>query len=209
MPESPLIQKEVAALTDLEAIIAARAKGETETELVFHRRREREEKEFKEASRQLSTQYKTQKAALEAEYQRARQSILQTFERESQAINAEYSQVKQKIDAQARSERSRAKKVNEDARWQAMAMFEAARDSTVKARKRDEALRSAAGTDLETLKEAAEPVLNRCKVLAGPAAGGDLAASGRRPGQARRSRRHRSWRKISGHQAARGHQARR
>ncbi len=75
MPESPLIQKEVAALTDLEAIIAARAKGETETELVFQRRREREEQEFKAAARQLSTRYKTEKAALEAEYQRARTDL--------------------------------------------------------------------------------------------------------------------------------------
>src|SRR5271165_3566638 len=118
MPESPLIQKEVAALTDLEALIAARAKGETETELVFHRRREREDQEYRAASRQLSGSYKAEKAALEAEYQRRRDEILQAFERYNQATGADYSQVKQKIDTQARSESRRAKKAHEETRWQ-------------------------------------------------------------------------------------------
>lgn len=72
MPESPLVQKEIAALTDLEALIAERAKGETETELVFHRRREREEHDFRNASRQCAVRFKSEKAALEVEYQQAR-----------------------------------------------------------------------------------------------------------------------------------------
>lgn len=127
MPESPLVQKEVAALSDLEALIATRAKAETETELVFHRRREKEDKEYRAASRQLSARYQTEKAALEAEYQQRRDEISQAFERENQAIGAEYSALKQKINAQAKTERSRAKKAHEDTRWQALAMYEAAR----------------------------------------------------------------------------------
>ncbi len=102
MPESPLIEKEIAALADLEALIAARAKGETETELFFHRRREKEEHEFQSASSQLSSRYKAEKAALEAEYEQARQAIVQTFERETQAVQAEYAQVKQKIEPRPR-----------------------------------------------------------------------------------------------------------
>ena len=47
MPESPLVQKETVALTDLEALIADRAKGESETELGFRKRIEREETEYK------------------------------------------------------------------------------------------------------------------------------------------------------------------
>ncbi len=131
MPESPLVQKEVAALTDLEALIAVRAQGETETELVFHRRREREDQEYRAASRQLSARYKVEQAAMEAEYQRTRDEILQAFERENQATGAEYSQVKQKTDAQARSETRRARKAHEETRWQALAMYEAARVGTV------------------------------------------------------------------------------
>ena len=47
-------------------------------------------------------------------------------------------------------------------------MFEAARDGTVKSRKRDEATLASARTDIQTVKEAAEPVLERCRSLAGP-----------------------------------------
>src|SRR5208283_996830 len=168
MPESPLIQKEVAALTDLEALIAARAKGETETELVFHRRREREDQEYRAASRQLSSRHKAEKAALEAEYQRTRDEILQAFERQNQATGAEYFQVKAKIDAQAKSERSRAKKAHEETRWQALAMYEAARDGTVKSRKRDEEMLASTRADIQNVRDAAEPVLERCRSLAGP-----------------------------------------
>lgn len=92
---------------------------------------------------------------------------MQTFERDNQATQAEYSQVKQKIDAQAKSDRNRAKKTHEDARWQALAMYEAARDGTVKSRKRDEEMLAASRADYENLKEMARPVLARCKKLAG------------------------------------------
>jgi len=170
MPESPLVQKEVAALTDLEALIAARAKGETETELVFLRRREKEDQEYRSASRRLSSRYKAEKAALEAEYQRTREEIVQAFERENQAAEAEYSQVKRKIDAQARTERSRAKKAQEEMRWQALAMYEAGRDGTVKTRKRDEETLASTRADLQAVRDAAEPVLQRCRALAGPEA---------------------------------------
>ncbi len=47
MPESPLVQKEAVALTDLEALIADRAKRESETELGFRKRIEQEEAEYK------------------------------------------------------------------------------------------------------------------------------------------------------------------
>ena len=166
MPESPLVQKEVTGLTDLEALIAARAKGETETELTFMRRREREEQEFRESSHQLSSRYKAEKGALEAEYQRTRDGIHQKFERDTQAVQADYSQVKQKIDTQAKSERSRAKKSQEETRWQALAMYEAGRDGSVKTRKQDEETLAATRADFEAVQEAAGPVLARCRRLA-------------------------------------------
>jgi hypothetical protein len=168
MPESPLIQKENAALSDLEVLIAARAKGETETELVFHRRREKEEHEFRSASQQRSARHKAERAALEAAYERTREEITRTFEQKTQAAEAEYAQVKQKIGAHAKSERSRAKKAQEESRWQALAMYEAGRDGAVKARKQDEEALAAARADLQAVEEAAIPVLTRCRKLAGP-----------------------------------------
>ena len=68
MPESPLVQKETVALSDLEALIAARAKGESETELGFRKRIEREEAEYHAAAKQLGDKYKVDNAAMEADY---------------------------------------------------------------------------------------------------------------------------------------------
>jgi hypothetical protein len=168
MAESPLIQKEITALTELESLIAARAKGETETELTFLRRREREEQEYRAASGALSSRYKADKEALEAEYQKARDENRRSFERDNQATQAEYSQLKQKIDHQAKSDRSRAKKSQEETRWQALAMFEAGRDGTVKSRKKDEEALAVSRADFQAVQDASVPVLQRCVRLAGP-----------------------------------------
>ncbi len=81
MPESPLVQKETVALTDLETLVAARSKGETETELGFRKRIEREEAEYKAAARQLAGKFKVDSEALEAEYARRATKCVQTFQR--------------------------------------------------------------------------------------------------------------------------------
>ncbi|APW58676.1 FtsK/SpoIIIE domain-containing protein [Paludisphaera borealis] len=169
MPESPLIQKEVAALTDLESLIAHRAKVETEVEQTFKRRRDREEQESRVASHQLNTKFKAESEALQAEYDKVRAGIARKAQGETQATEAEYAQAKQKIEAQFKSERSKSKKASDETRWQALAMYEAARDNTVKRRKREEEQLSAARRDFEHLKEMAEPVMDRCGKLAGPA----------------------------------------
>src|SRR5438105_7913295 len=100
MPESPLVQIETHALNDLEALIAARAKGESETELGFRRRIDREEKDYQAAAQQLAAKFKVDLEAMEAEYARTRQAILQTDQRDTQACEAEYTQTKQQIDDQ-------------------------------------------------------------------------------------------------------------
>src|SRR5208283_1045160 len=97
-----------------------------------------------------------------------RDEILQAFERVHQATAAEYFQVKAKIDAQAKTERSRAKKAHEETRWQALAMYEAARDGMVKSRKRNEEMLASTRADFQNVRDAAEPVLERCRSLAGP-----------------------------------------
>ena len=58
---------------DLEALIADRAKRESETELGFRKRIEREENEYKAAARQLAAKFKVDSESLEAEYARARE----------------------------------------------------------------------------------------------------------------------------------------
>ena len=77
-------------------------------------------------------------------------------------------QVKQKIEAQSKKDRSRAKKAQEEIRWQALAMYEAGRDGAVKTRKQDEEVLAATRADFEAVQGAAGPVLERCARLAGP-----------------------------------------
>ncbi len=72
MPESPLVQKETVALADLEKLIADRVKRESETELGFRKRIEREETEYKTAARQLASKYQVDSESLNAQYARAR-----------------------------------------------------------------------------------------------------------------------------------------
>ena len=76
--------------------------------------------------------------------------------------------MKQKIESQAKKDRSRAKKAQEETRWQALAMYEAGRDGTVKARKHDEDVLATSRADFEAVQAAAGPVLERCARLAGP-----------------------------------------
>ena len=67
MPESPLVQKETVALSDLEALIVARAKGESETELGFRKRIDREEAEYRATAKHYADKYKVDNTALEAD----------------------------------------------------------------------------------------------------------------------------------------------
>jgi hypothetical protein len=131
MPESPLVQKEAAALVDLESLIADRVKRESDTELGFKKRIDREEKEYQTLAHQLGSKFKVDLESLEAEYKRVKQGVLQTFQRDSQACDAEYTQTKQQIDDQFKKEQRRAKKIKEEAGWQALAFYEGSRDEGI------------------------------------------------------------------------------
>jgi len=166
MPESPLVQKETVALTDLETLVAARSKGETETELGFRKRMEREEAEYKGAARQLAGKFKVDSEALKADYDRARNEVIQTYQRTDQAVKDEYAQTKNQIAEQFKKDQRRAKKSKEEAGWQALAFFEGSKDEGTKWRRGVEANWAAAKDDLHMKQEAAEFVLKRCGRLA-------------------------------------------
>ena len=134
MPESPLVQKETVALTDLEALIADRAKRESETELGFRKRIEEEEAEY-EAGDPARAKYKVDGESLEAQYGRARDEVGQTFQRDTQACKNEYAQEKKEIEEQFKKEHRRAKKTKEETGWQALAFFEGSREEGVKWRR--------------------------------------------------------------------------
>ena len=167
MPESPLIQKEVAALTDLRELIAHRSKVEVEIEQTFKRRRDREEQEHRQVAQEIASRYKAESEALQAEYDKVKSTIKKKAEAETRAVEAEYAQVKQKAEAQFKSERSRAKKASEDVRWQALAMYEAGRDNTIKAHKANEETYAATRDAFHEVHAIASHVMDRVARLAG------------------------------------------
>ena len=186
MPESPLVQKETVSLADLEALIAARAKGESETELGFRKRIDREEAEYRAAAKHLGEKYKVDNAAMEADYARARNSVIQTFQRDTQATKAEYEQTKKQIDDTLKKDTRRAKKSKEETGWQALAMFEGQRDEGIKWRRGTEAAWNEEIAFLHAEQDNAEYVLKRCgrlakAALAEAAATTEAAAPGEPP----------------------------
>ncbi|MBV8486854.1 MAG: hypothetical protein JO161_01110, partial [Planctomycetaceae bacterium] len=181
MSESPLIEKEITVLSELDKLVADRVKGQSETELLFLRRREKEENEYKSAAQQILTLYKTEKAALEAEYQRERAEIVKRFEEETRAVTSEYAQVKQKIESLHKIERIGARRAQEEMHWQATAMFEAGRDGTVKTRKQSEERLASIRANFQNIQDAADTVLIRCHKYAGKDPG-VLPVPGEQPG---------------------------
>ncbi len=161
MPDSPLIQIETNSLNDLEALIEDRAKRESEIELGFGRRREREKKDYQAAAQQLAEKFKLDDETLKAEYARKRQEVASLFQRGTKARQDEYAQVKQEADDQFRKEQKRAKKIKDEAGWQALAFYEGTKEEGVKWRRATEANWSAAIQDLHINQETAEVLLRR------------------------------------------------
>ena len=175
MPESPLVQKETVALSDLEALIAARYKGETETETGFRKRIDREEAEYKATAKHQGDKYKVDSTAMEAEYSRARDTVVQTFQRDTQATKNEYEQKKKENDEQLKKDSRRAKKTKEEAGWQALAMFEGQRDEGIKWRRGTDAKWNEELAFLQQKQADAEWVLKRCGRMANVPPGGDIS----------------------------------
>ncbi len=166
MPESPLVQKETVALSDLEALIATRAKTESETELGFRKRIEREEAEYKAATKQRAAKYQADNTALEAEYSRTRDQTVQTFQRDTQATKDAYAQTKKQIDDQLRKDQRRSKKAKEETGWQALAFFEGSREEGVKWRRGTDASWNESIQIFHIKQDDSAFVLKRCGKLA-------------------------------------------
>ena len=162
MPESPLIQIETSSLNDLEALIADRAKGESEIELGFGRRKDREKKEYQAASQQLDrdVQGRRRVPAGPSTSGSARRSTPSSSAIPRRSED-EYAEAKQQADDQFKKEQRRAKKTKDEAGWQALAFFEGTRDEGVKWRRGTEANWSAAIQDLHVNQETAEILLKR------------------------------------------------
>ena len=162
MPDSPLIDREVSALKTLEQISAERARAEIDVEQSFTARRLTEDKAYKEASEKLKTTWKTESTAIQARYASVKDGILKQFTTEYQTIDSEYSEVKRRVSSKANTVKKAAKKAQEDARWNAVAVFEAAKDGAIKQYKQTEAEINIEAEQFKILSEDAEPILELC-----------------------------------------------
>jgi hypothetical protein len=166
MPESPLVQTETNALNELQELIAARAKGESETELGFRRRRDQEERDYRVVAQQLDATYNTELEALKAQYARTRQQVLETYQRTSNTTQSEYDQAKQQADEQLKKDQRRSKKAKDESGWQALAVFEGSRDDGIRWRRQLEADWTAAVQELDVKLHDVGLVLKRCGRMA-------------------------------------------
>ncbi len=166
MPESPLVQIETIALADLEALIASRYKTETETEIGFRKRVDREEAEYKSAAKQLVGKFKGDLQALESQYEQAKQQVAQSYARDTQTANNDYAQAKKEQDDLLRKDQKRAKKAKDETGWQALAVFEGSRDEGTKWRRSVDSNWTHAIAEYEAKKAEVEYLLGRLGSLA-------------------------------------------
>jgi hypothetical protein len=169
MSESRLIEKEQAVLHSLEQLAAERAKAEQATAQEFLARKEAEARGMQQALQKLKIGHETETESTKVRYQEVRAGIIKQRQTEHQATAAEYAGVRQRIAARYNAGKKGAKRSLEDARWQALAVFEASKDELLKKAKQTELGLDSAAERLQALKDEAEPFLDDCRPYAGPA----------------------------------------
>ena len=207
-------KKKTVALSDLEALIADRAKGESETELGFRKRIEREETEYqgRGATSSPTSTRSTASHGGRVSHGLATRSC-QTFQRDTQATKTEYAQTKKQIDEQFKKDQRRAKKTKEETGWQALAIFEGSRDEGIKWRRGTDAnwhdelddLHHEAGRRRNTFSSAAAGCAKPPRSRRGHRAEAPAAAGRRRRVPPRSSRRPRPRTPAEPAEAAGGH----
>ena len=156
-----LSSREVTALTTLERLAAERARSESETEKTFRERREGEEKEFQGQKQRVTTVARNDTQETKGQYQAVRDAAVQSADTETKAIEAEYAEAKRKVAGRAQAARNAAKKIQEETRWQALAVFEAGKDAALKQFQKNEAQLKSDSERLEDLKADASAPLAR------------------------------------------------
>src|SRR5262245_42941511 len=163
MPEPSLVEREAAALHDLERLAAERARAETEIEQGYKIRVATEERGFQEALAKLTKAATTEIDTTESRYKTVQAELHAKYQADRQAVQKEYDEVKGKIAGRTRAAAKAAKREHEETRWQVLAVFEAAKDSALKRNKQNEAELTAATELLKSLKAEAERALALCR----------------------------------------------
>jgi hypothetical protein len=168
MSESRLIEKEAFILRSLEQLSAERAKAESVTEQDFLARKQAEARAAQQALQKLKITFETESETTRTRYQEVRSAILRQRQTEHQATAAEYAGVRQRIAARYNAGKKAARRAQEDGRWQALAVYEAAKDELIKRFKERELETKEAGERLIALREEASPYLDDCRPYAEP-----------------------------------------
>jgi DNA segregation ATPase FtsK/SpoIIIE, S-DNA-T family len=167
--EPTLIEREVRALQTFEQLAADRARAEAETEKTFRGRRDEEKRHFQSQRARITTAARTETTETKAKYQAVRDEVIQKAEAETKAVETEYAAARKDVASKANSARSKAKKRQEETRWQALAVFEAGKDGAIKQFKLHELQIKAAAEHVEAVKVNAAPILHRVRRFTPPA----------------------------------------
>jgi hypothetical protein len=167
MSESRLIEKESSVLHSLEQLSVERAKAESLTAQEYQVRKDAEARASQHALQKLRIAFETESETIRTRYQEVRLGILKQRQSEHQSSAAEHAGVRQRIAARYNAGKKGARRSHEDARWQALAVFEAAKDELIKRFKQTELEILSATERLQALKDEAEPYLDDGRRYAG------------------------------------------
>ena len=166
--EPTLAEREVLALQTLERLAAERAKAESEVDRAAKARREEEERVATTHRNRVTNQARNDTTETKAKYQAVKDKIAADALSQTKATEAEYAEAKTLVTKRANSARNTAKKKMEEVRWQALAVFEAGKDNSIKQFKAHEAEIKGLVEQTDDFKFRAEPVLQRVRRFAPP-----------------------------------------
>lgn len=177
-PSAPrtLIDLEAEAIASLDALIAQRAKEETETEAAFRARRAEEDRVFQLHRQRVTTTAKSDTQQTKAKFEATRAEILSTSDTEIKALKTEYAEAVKNVEGRTQNARNAAKKAQEESRWQALALFEAAKDAAKKRHQENENALADATDRFEFLQARSAPSLARTRWFAPPPATPEASA---------------------------------
>ena len=143
-------------------------------------RREEEERVAKVDRDRVTSIARNDTTETKAKYQAVKDKIAQDALAQAKAVEAEYAEAKKAVASEANSARNSAKKKMEEVRWQALAVFEAGKDNSIKQFKIHETEIKGLAEQIEDFKFQAEPVLSASAATPRPRPTRRPAPAGRR-----------------------------
>ncbi|MGE3820435.1 MAG: FtsK/SpoIIIE domain-containing protein, partial [Isosphaeraceae bacterium] len=161
-----LLELEADAVATLEALVTQRARGEAETDATFRARRAEEERAFQAHRQRVTTTAREDTQRTKAKYEAARAEIVSKSAAEIQGIQSDHAESQKTLEERTQAARNAAKKAQEETRWQALALYEAAKDAAKKNYQNNVDALAEATSRLELIEAQAAPALSRTRWFA-------------------------------------------